>query len=92
MAELANLANLNPSHLYKVETRQSNIGLVAFLKVIFALQIPVDRILPITFNQKMKTNGERFEDITRQLDAASINFILTTVKSWTELLESQKTK
>lgn len=93
--QLANLSGLNPTHLSRIFSGKVNIGLSALIKVSCALQMGVNELLP-TDSNKRKTNGERFDDITKELDVASCNYLLGIsadyVKVWRKNLKNMKTE
>lgn len=88
--QLANLAGLNPTHLSRIFGGKVNIGLGALIKLSCALQMGVNELLPTDSNRR-KTNGERFDDITKELDVASCNYLLGIsadyVKVWRKNLK-----
>lgn len=72
---LANIADVNYSQLTKIFNNKSHIGLSSMIKLAAALHINPCELFPYDPN-KRKTNGQRFEEITKGMDLTSINFLL----------------
>lgn len=75
LRRLAELSDVNPSHLCKVLSHKSHIGLTTLIKISCALGVGVNDLLPTDTN-KRKTNGERFDDLTKTQDVRVVNFLL----------------
>lgn len=88
LRKLSDLTGINASHICRILSHKSNIGLVALIKISCALQVGVNQLLP-NDNNRRKTNGERFDDITKVLDVGSTNFLLgfaaDFVRNWTRI-------
>lgn len=82
---LGEMADVNYSHLSRMFNRQTRIGLTTLIKVAYALHISPCDLFPYDVN-KRKTNGQRFDEITRDIDVKKRNFLLTIcadyVREW----------
>lgn len=85
VAELAELAKLNTSNIYKIEAGESNIGLKSLLKVSIVLQKSVGDFIPIEEVKDQKKNGEKFEELTKELTLNEINYIFRLIEGFIEL-------
>lgn len=72
---LGELAGITYSHLSRMFNGQANIGLTALIKISYALHVSPCDLFPYDIN-KRKTNGQRFDEITKELDMQSSNFLL----------------
>lgn len=80
---LGQLSGVNYSHLSRIFTGQSNIGLLVMIKVAYALNVSPSDLFPYDIN-KRKTNGQRFDEMTKRLDQASSNFLLNLCADYTK--------
>lgn len=82
---LGEMADVNYSHLSRMFNRQTRIGLTTLIKVAYALHISPCDLFPYDVN-KRKTNGQRFDEITKDIDVKKRNFLLTIcadyVREW----------
>ena len=82
---LGEMADVNYSHLSRMFNRQTRIGLPTLIKVAYALHISPCDLFPYDIN-KRKTNGQRFDEITKDIDVKKRNFLLTIcadyVREW----------
>lgn len=82
---LGEMADVNYSHLSRMFNRQTRIGLTTLIKVAYALRISPCDLFPYDVN-KRKTNGQRFDEITKDIDVKKRNFLLTIcadyVREW----------
>ncbi|MBD5556852.1 MAG: helix-turn-helix transcriptional regulator [Roseburia sp.] len=72
---LGEIAGINYSHLCNLFGGRTKIGLTALIKLSYALHLSPCDLFPYDEN-KRKTNGQRFNEITKGLDIQSSNFIL----------------
>jgi len=82
---LEQTAGICSGHLAKAFSGKVRLGLPAIVKVAYALQISPRDLFPDDLN-KRKTNGQRYDEITKELDVVSNNFLLGMcsdyVKEW----------
>ena len=70
--------------LSRVFNYKNPISLKSLIKIACALQAsPVD-FFPVDLN-KRKTNGERFDEITRGMNVSSINYLLDVAAGFSRL-------
>lgn len=72
---LAEIANVNFGHISNMLNGKCNIGLETLIKIATALQMSPEEFFPYDCN-KRRTNGQRFDEITKGLDLVSCNFLL----------------
>lgn len=72
---LSEISGVHFSHLSNLFSGKCKIGLDALIRLAYALQLSPAEIFPYDFN-KRKTNGQRFDEITKELDLASSNALL----------------
>lgn len=75
---LSEISGVHFSHLSNMFSGKCNIGLDALIRLASALELSPAEIFPYDFN-KRKTNGQRFDEITKELDLSSSNAILEQV-------------
>ena len=78
MTELSGLHYAYFTHLFNGDQK---IGLKAFISCAMGLNISPTALLPYDLN-KRKTQGERFDEITKELDEASKNFLIDLCASY----------
>lgn len=76
--ELAALSNISYIHISKLFNGMVGIGLPGLIKLSFALGCHPADVMPLDVNHR-KTNGERFDELTKDLDIDSCNFLLQMV-------------
>ena len=85
LSNLAELADVDCAHLSRVFKGTGRIGLTVLIKVAYVLKISPSELFPYDFNSR-KTNGQRFDEITKELDLSSSNYLLLFcsdyVKEW----------
>ena len=72
---LSEISGVHFSHLSNMFSGKCNIGLESLIRLSYALQLSPAEVFPHDFN-KRKTNGQRFDEITKELDLASSNALL----------------
>ena len=72
---LGELSGVNYSHLSRLFNGQSKIGIGTLIKLAYALHISPGDLFPYDVNRR-KTNGQRFDEITKEMDIASSNFLI----------------
>lgn len=73
--ELGNVSGVNYSHLTKIFNGQGKMGLSTLIKISYALHMNPKDFFPFDDNGR-KTNGQRFEELTKELDTAGINYLM----------------
>ena len=90
LSNLAELADVDCAHLSRVFKGTGRIGLTVLIKVAYVLKISPSELFPYDFNSR-KTNGQRFDEITKELDLSSSNYLLLFcsdyVKEWRRIKE-----
>lgn len=81
---LAKLSCVNYSQLTKVFNNKAHIGLSSVIKIAAALRVSPSELFPYDQN-KRKTNGQRFDEITKGMDLASINYLLDVCAGYSKL-------
>lgn len=79
--ELAALSNISYIHISKLFNGMVGIGLPGLIKLSFALDRHPADFMPLDVNHR-KTNGERFDELTKDLDIDSCNFLLQMVAEY----------
>lgn len=85
---LAELSCVNYSQLTKVFNNKAHIGLSSVIKIAAALHVSPSELFPYDVN-KRKTNGQRFDEITKGMDVASINYLLDMAAGYSKLRFAQ---
>lgn len=75
MTVLSELSTIDVAHLSRILNNKAHIGLPALIKIANVLNVSPTDLFPYDNNIR-KTNGQRFDDITKGLDVASNNFLL----------------
>lgn len=82
---LGELSGVNYSHLSRMFNGQAAIGMKGLIKIAYALHVSPGELFPYDSN-KRKTNGQHFDEITKEMDIASCNYLLKMctdyVKEW----------
>lgn len=76
--ELSDLAGVTYSHLNKFLKNEHQIGLNVLINIAYALELSPADLFPYDSNQR-KSNGARFDDLTRECDLKTVNMILGIV-------------
>lgn len=79
--DLAALSNISYIHISKLFNGMVGIGLPGLIKLSFALGCHPSQFMPLDVNHR-KTNGERFDELTKDLDIDSCNFLLQMVAEY----------
>ena len=86
---LADLSGVNYSGLSKIFNNKARIGLSSVIKIAAALHVSPSEVFPYDVN-KRKTNGQRFDEITKGMDTESINYLLDMAAGYSKLRHSRK--
>ena len=86
---LADLSGVNYSGLSKIFNNKARIGLSSVIKIAAALHISPSEVFPYDVN-KRKTNGQRFDEITKGMDTESINYLLDMAAGYSKLRNTRK--
>lgn len=79
--DLAALSSMSYVHISKLFNGVVGMGLSGFIKLSFALGCHPAEFMPLDVNHR-KTNGERFDELTKDLDIDSCNFLLQMVAEY----------
>lgn len=82
---LGEMSGVNYSHITRILNGNSHIGLPVLIKVAYALHLSPGDLFPMDIN-KRKTNGQRFDEMTKRLDLESSNFLLNLCADYTKEL------
>ena len=88
IAELAEMSNVTYAHLTQVLNGSCNIGLNALIKLMLALKLNPEQVFPFEMTGQ-RSNGDRYNELTKGLDAATNNFILGMVADYSKFYNSQ---
>lgn len=75
VSSMCNIPFSSYSRLEDLSKGSSNINLLSIIKYSIALGIPIEEIVPLKVSKKSMSNGMRFEQLTRNADAKTINFL-----------------
>lgn len=73
--ELAERSGVDYSHLSRMFSGKSHIGITTLLKLVSVLHVSPNDLFPYDAN-KRKTDGQRYDEITREMDVKSNDFLL----------------
>lgn len=75
LRELNEISGVSYSHLSRIFNFENNMSLSVFIKLAYALRVRPGDLFPYDVN-KRKTYGERFDEMTKEMDLATLNFLL----------------
>jgi transcriptional regulator with XRE-family HTH domain len=75
---LAMLSGVEYSHLANILKEKQQIGLQTLICVAYAMEMTPAELFPFDFNTR-KSNGARFDDLTKECDLTTVNTILGMV-------------
>jgi len=75
LRELSEVSGVSYSHLSRIFNSENNMSLPVFLKLAYALRVSPGDLFPYDIN-KRKTYGERFDEMTKEMDLPTSNFLL----------------
>ena len=78
ITKLANLTGVEYSHLANILKEKQQIGLQTLISVAYAMELTPAELFPFDFNTR-KSNGARFDDLTKECDLTTVNIILGIV-------------
>ena len=78
ITQLAELAGVEYSHLANILREKQQIGLQTLICVAYAMEMTPSELFPFDFNTR-KSNGARFDDLTKECDLQTVNTILGIV-------------
>ncbi len=79
LADFSVMADVSYSNLWTTFFGQEHmLSMDSLIKFAYALEIPIAQLFPEEITS-IETNGDRFDNITKGLDEASINFLLNFV-------------
>ncbi|MBQ6133047.1 MAG: helix-turn-helix transcriptional regulator [Lachnospiraceae bacterium] len=76
--DLADLACVEYSHLANILKEKQQIGMQTLICVAYAMEMTPGELFPFDFNTR-KSNGARFDDLTKECDLLTVNTILGIV-------------
>ena len=82
--QVSAFAQSSAEQLEKVFNNKAHIGLSSVIKIAAALRVSPSELFPYDQN-KRKTNGQRFDEITKGMDLASINYLLDVCAGYSKL-------
>ncbi len=89
IADLSELSNVTYAHLTQILNGRANIGLSALIKLMLTLNMSPEQVFPFEMTGK-RSNGDRYNELTKGLDAATNNFILGMVADYIKFHNTQK--
>lgn len=89
IADLAEMSNVTYAHLTQVLNGRYNIGLNTLIKLMLVLNMSPEQVFPFEMTGK-RSNGDRYNELTKGLDVATNNFILGIVADYSKFYNSQK--
>lgn len=78
LKKLSEMTEIHYTHIYKITKGQCNVGLPALIKIAYALNISPEQLFPFEILHR-KTLGDRFDDITRELDVDDCNYLIKMI-------------
>lgn len=75
LRELSEVSGVSYSHLSRIFNSENNMSLPVFLKLAYALRVSPGDLFPYDVN-KRKTYGEHFDDMIKEMDLPTANFLL----------------
>ena len=87
ITSLARNADLSDSHVSRVMSGQRDLGLKALIKIAAALHVNPTSLFPMDCNSR-KTNGQRFDEITKGIPLQYSNYYLDMVAGLCNLYRS----
>ncbi|MBE6035571.1 MAG: helix-turn-helix transcriptional regulator [Clostridiales bacterium] len=87
--DLASRSDLSYVHITKLFSGRTEIGLTGLVKLSIGLGKNPAEFMPLDINHR-KTNGERFDELTKELDLDSCNFLLQMVAEYAKQFRKMK--
>ena len=75
ITDLAVIAGVEYSHLANILKEKQQIGMQTLISVAYAMELTPAELFPFDFNTR-KSNGARFDDLTKECDLTTVNIIL----------------
>ena len=90
--ELVEMTGMNITHLYRIEKGQKPVGLKILIKIAIALNVPIDSFFPFEHKEEKieDTYTKKFEEMTRDFDDNTMNFVFGFIDHLKNHLESTK--
>lgn len=79
--KLSDFTNISESHCCRIIKGTANVGLDTLFKIAYAFDKDPAEFLP-TYNSKSKTNGQIYEELTKELDPMSNRILLDWISSY----------
>ena len=88
---ISEMSGISYSAISKILNHKTRLGLKALIKIAYALRVNPKDLFPNDLN-KRKSNGERFEELTKDMEISDCNFLLEIcsdyVKEWKRIRNS----
>lgn len=76
--EIARVAGISTSVLYRMHNDSTTIGLETLLKLLWVLEIPPEKIIPL-YDKNESSYGQKVEELTQCLSVYQKNYILKLI-------------
>ncbi|MBR2044718.1 MAG: helix-turn-helix transcriptional regulator [Agathobacter sp.] len=86
---LAAMTGVTVPHISRILASKARPGLEVLVKIAYALKVSPSDLLPCDIN-KRKSPGERYDEITKELDVKSNNFLLNYCAEFVKLYRGIK--
>lgn len=91
-SQLALRADINAATIYRIERNSGEVSLRGLIKLSIALNRPLGYFVPIEETYNIKTAGERFEELTKDLDPAAMNILFSIINNTIKCMHMDSTK
>lgn len=96
VAQLAEISNLNVTHLYRTESGEKPLGLKGLIKIAIALNMPISYFIPFEQVEYIPApNVARFIELTKDFDEETLEFVfdfITHLRDSVEVKKNNKNK
>ena len=87
---LSSLSGVTSSNLSLYFNYKRRPTLTTLYYIAHALDVPLVELLPDSYNNNRKTNGDRFEELTSDLSEYSVNYLLEIVAGFIRVQKHKK--
>ena len=81
ISELSQLSGVATTILYRIEKLTSPVGLRSLLRLMWALNVPPEKLIPFEEHAHVITFGESVEELTRNLTPRQQQYLLQIIKT-----------
>ena len=81
VAELSELSGVAGTIIYRVENQTNPVGLKSLLRLMWALNVPPEKLIPFNEVIQKKTFGEVVEDITHSLTPRQKQYLIKIIQT-----------